>query len=157
MQAALAAGIVVVLLAMPRLGISGLLAGSPPADLGAQAGRLKPCPDRPNCVSSQASAEAQRVDALVFEGEADAALERIAALLRAMPRVRIVARAPGYLRAECVSRWWGFVDDLEFLVDSSQSRVHVRSASRLGYSDLGVNRRRVEAIRAAFERAAVER
>jgi uncharacterized protein (DUF1499 family) len=64
-----------------------------------------------------------------------------------MPRMRIVEEQPGYLRVESSSRLIGFVDDVEFLVDAEHHVVHVRSASRMGYSDLGVNRQRVEDIR----------
>lgn len=126
-------------------------AGAVPADLGVKDGRLRPCPDKPNCVCSQAS-DAHHVQPLAFEGSADSALSRLKAIVAAMPRMRIVHEAPHYLRAESESRLFGFVDDLELLVAPDAHVVHVRSASRLGRSDFGVNRKRVEAIRASFAR-----
>jgi len=77
-----------------------------------------------------------------------AELEKI---LRAMPRTTIAERRPDYLRAE-VRSLLGFVDDVEFFVDSSRNLLHMRSASRTGYWDLGVNRKRLETIRAQFQR-----
>jgi uncharacterized protein (DUF1499 family) len=130
---------------------AGLFAGTPPTDLGVREGRLKPCPATPNCVSSQAQDASHRVAALRFQGSAQVAFERLKAVLAAMPRMRIVEARDGYLRAEAASRLFGFVDDLEFYFDAPTAQVHVRSASRIGYSDLGVNRARVEAIRKAFE------
>jgi uncharacterized protein (DUF1499 family) len=127
-----------------------MFAGTAPADLGVNAGRLKPCPAKPNCVSSQAQDESHRVAPLAFQGSARSALERLKSILKAMPRTRIVLETRDYLRVEAASRVFGFVDDLELFVDAGADRVHVRSASRRGYSDFGVNRQRVEAIRSAF-------
>ena len=76
------------------------------------------------------------------------AFERLVTLVAGEPRVRIIVQQPGYLYAEFTSRWLGFVDDVEFLLDEPRARIDVRSASRLGYSDLGVNRRRIEHLRA---------
>ncbi|MCC6533841.1 MAG: DUF1499 domain-containing protein [Burkholderiales bacterium] len=132
---------------MPRL-----FAGKPPADLGVTAGRLKPCPTTPNCVHSQSAGRAH-IDPLVFRGNADAALRGVRSILAAMPRVRVVEHTDDYLRAEASSRWLGFIDDVEFLLDPDASVIHVRSAARMGYSDFGVNRARVERIRAAFAAA----
>ena len=134
---------------MSRPGFAGWFAGAAPADPGVSEGRLKPCPVRPNCVSSQASG-ASHVPALVFQGDSATVLQRLKTVLESMPRMRIVAQTPTYIRAEAASRIFGFVDDVEFLLDAQARLVHVRSASRLGYSDLGVNRRRIEAVRAAF-------
>lgn len=137
------------LLAMSAMGHAGGLTGAAPADIGAKDGRLRPCPARPNCVCSQAT-DAHFVKPLSFEGTVDAAMARLKQILIAMPRTRIVEERPTYLRAQAASRLFGFVDDLEFVAEAGQGIVHVRSASRVGYSDLGVNRRRVEAIRGLF-------
>jgi len=135
---------------MSASAFAGLFAGTPPTDLGVREGRLKPCPGKPNCVSSQAQDESHRVAPLLFQGSAQVAFERLKAVLAAMPRTRIVEEGEGYLRAEAASRLFGFVDDIEFYLDAAAAQLHVRSASRIGYSDLGVNRARVEAIRKAF-------
>jgi len=115
--------------------------------------RLEPCPQSPNCVSSQAWDAEQRVPPFTFVGSAADALDTLAALIEADPAARIVERRGIYLRAEYRSRWLRFVDDLELLADEEGGVVHVRSASRLGWSDLGANRHRVEALHRAFAEA----
>ena len=127
-----------------------LFAGSAPATLGARGGRLGDCPDRPNCVSSQVSDEGHTVKPFGFTGNAGAAMSRLATLIETQEGARIVTRRADYLHAEYQSKLMGFVDDLELLADRAAHVIHVRSASRLGYSDFGVNRARVEALRAAF-------
>jgi uncharacterized protein (DUF1499 family) len=117
--------------------------------------RLDPCPQSPNCVSSQTWNPDQRVAPIPFEGTAEQVLDRFAALIEATPGSRVVERRGIYLHAEYQSRILRFVDDLELLVDEERGQVHVRSASRRGWSDLGVNRRRVEALREAFARELV--
>jgi uncharacterized protein (DUF1499 family) len=66
------------------------------------------------------------------------------------PGATLVTQRPGYLHAECRTKWMGFVDDVEFLLDPAARVIHVRSASRLGRRDFGTNRERIEAIRAAL-------
>ncbi|MFW6293730.1 MAG: DUF1499 domain-containing protein [Spirochaetota bacterium] len=109
--------------------------------------RLAPCPTTPNCVSSYAQDEVHAVEPLPLPAEDDAtgALRRI---VESFPRTRIVTVDDEYLHATFASRIFRFVDDVEFLVDRTAGLVHVRSASRLGHGDLGVNRKRVEEIRA---------
>ena len=109
---------------------------------------LAPCPDTPNCVSSLAPDVEHRVEPFTISGGAIgwAALRDAVA---AMPRTTIVDEREGYLHAECRSRIFRFVDDLELHQESSGSRVDVRSASRVGHGDMGVNRERVESLRAA--------
>jgi uncharacterized protein (DUF1499 family) len=116
--------------------------------------RLAPCPQSPNCVSSQAWNPDQRVPPFTFVGTAADALATLAALIEADPAARIVEQRSGiYLHAEYRSRWLHFVDDLELAADEEAGVVHVRSASRRGWSDFGVNRRRVEALHRAFAEA----
>lgn len=121
-----------------------------PADLGVSDGKLAPCPSSPNCVSSQAEDPGHRVDPLPFEGEATAALQRVRVVLEGWPRTTIVESSAGYIRAECRTRLMRYIDDLELLVDEANRVIHVRSASRVGHSDFGANRRRVEALGAAL-------
>lgn len=116
-------------------------AGEPPQDIGIQNGRLTPCPDSPNCVSSYATDESHGIAPLA------ATIPQIESVLLDMERTNIVASRGNYLYAEFTSRLLGFVDDVEFLYDPGTAVTHVRSASRLGYSDLGANRSRIEAIR----------
>ena len=119
-------------------------------ELPASARLLPPCPRSPNCVSSLAADEAHRVAPLRFEGDAAEACERLRAALARLPGARIVEDAGLRLRVEATTRWLRFVDDLELVVVPGDGLVHVRSASRVGWSDLGANRRRVEHLRRLF-------
>ena len=112
--------------------------------------QLAPCPERPNCVSSLAEDERHRVEPLALRGSADESLARLRRIVEEMPGAKVSETGEGYLRAEFRSRIFRFVDDLELLADPAAGVVHVRSASRVGYSDLGVNRRRVQQIRSRY-------
>lgn len=112
--------------------------------------QLPACPDRPNCVSSQSADAAHAIEPISYRDTPEAALARLRSILADMPRTTIKKEQAGYLHAEVRSRVFRFVDDVEFLLDADHRLIHVRSASRTGYSDLGVNRRRVERIRKAF-------
>lgn len=116
-------------------------AGERPASLGVQDNRLATCPDSPNCVSSFDTRESHGIEPLTGN------LAQVRAALEQMPRASIISSEGNYLYAEFTSRLMGFVDDVEFLADPAAGVVHVRSASRLGHSDLGVNRERVENLR----------
>jgi len=120
-------------------------AGAPPP-LGSGAD-LKPCPSTPNCVSSRESDQAHRVDPLPLRGSAAAGLAAIRRVILSLPRSRIAAEGPGFLHAEFRSLVFRFVDDVDVVVDEPAGLIHIRSAARVGTSDMGVNRRRVEQIR----------
>jgi len=119
-----------------------------PTRLGTTEGRLAACPDSPNCVSSQSDAAYSRIDPLPFTDSPESAHARLQSAIASIPRTRLVRKDDDYLHYEFRSLVCRFVDDIEFLVDRSAKVIHVRSASRLGYSDLGANRKRVELIRA---------
>ena len=121
-----------------------------PANLGVTDGRLSDCPSSPNCVSTQAGDADHRMEPIPFTGSSDEAMQRIKDLVAEMPRTKIVTVEDNYLHAEFRSAFFRFVDDVEFLIDPEEQLIHFRSASRVGYSDLGVNRRRMEHIRQAF-------
>ena len=116
-------------------------AGEPPQDIGVRDGRLIACPESPNCVSSYESSEEHAIAAL------DGNLNQIQQILVAMDGANIVEQSNNYLYAEFTSSLMGYVDDVEFLYDAASNTTQVRSASRVGYSDMGANRSRVEAIR----------
>ena len=135
----------------------GLLGGKPPEDLGVRAGRLKPPAQTPNSVSSQAALypdHPQRAYAAIrpiaYSGDAQEAMARLTRLLEQTPGCVLVKREADYLYAQWTTRRLKFIDDVEFLLDPATSVIHVRSASRLGSGDLGVNRLRVEELRARF-------
>lgn len=144
---------VVVLIAAGVLLQRRLVMPEEPAGLGARDGRLAPCPGTPNCVSSFAEDADHRVEPLALDREPSAALATLEQILGAMPRTAVVDVGDGYLRAEATSRIFGYVDDLEVLIDPGTGKIHFRSASRTGYSDLGVNRKRVQDLARAFARA----
>jgi len=131
----------------------GLFSGTRPDDLGVKDGRFAPCKPTPNCVSSfadKASDPGHFVEPLRFAGEPEAAFAKLKAVVRGSERVTVVREEPRYLYAEFRTRLMGFVDDVEFLLDPAAKTIHVRSASRLGRRDFGVNRERIESLRAAF-------
>ena len=113
--------------------------------------KLRPCPATPNCVSSLAGDQKHFIEPISYEGESAVAQQELLGVLKSFKRVRMVRVEEGYIHAEFVSSIFRFVDDVEFYFDSSRKLIQVRSASRTGYSDLGVNRRRIEAIREQFD------
>ena len=131
-----------------------MLSGRRPTNLGVTGGRLSPPKRTPNCVSSQAdpSDAVHYVAPIPHRAAASEAMAAARRAVESMERARIVREAPDYLYAECRSRLLGYVDDLELYFDAPAGLFHVRSASRLGRRDFGVNRKRVEALRAALER-----
>ena len=114
---------------------------------GLTPGPLKPCPDAPNCVSSMDQREKYHVDPLDYDGDWVAARDRIVGMLLRMNRTDVVAVEERYVRAECRSMVFRFVDDLELYFDDREKVIHLRSAARTGYTDFGVNRKRIERIR----------
>lgn len=128
------------LIMIPLLTLLGC-AGERPANLGVQGDNLGTCPDSPNCVSSAETRDSHYIAPLA------ASLGVIRQVLQEMPEARIVSEEGNYLYAEFTSRLMGFVDDVEFFTDPATDITQVRSASRLGKSDLGVNRKRIEGIR----------
>ncbi|MBK7974566.1 MAG: DUF1499 domain-containing protein [Deltaproteobacteria bacterium] len=121
--------------------------GTRPANLGATNGALAPCPASPNCVNDRATDDTHKIAPLTYAGARADAMDKLAALVEGTPRARIVSRTDDYLNAEYTSLVWRFVDDVEFLFDADGRTIHVRSASRVGYGDMGVNRKRVEDVR----------
>lgn len=130
--------------------------GTRPSNLGVRNGRFVSCPSTANCVNSQARATdvEHHVEPLSYEGsEADAMERLVFVLTEVMPRIEVITRTEDYLHAEATSLIFRFVDDVEFSFPPDAPLIHCRSASRLGASDLGVNRERIEEIRAAFGEA----
>jgi len=123
-----------------------------PRNLGVTDGKLAPCPTSPNCVSSQADDEKHRVAPLSLAGTPAETMRRITSVLVETPRVSIITRTDNYLHAEFRSALFRFVDDVEVYIDEDEGAIHFRSASRTGYSDFGVNRKRVEALKKESQR-----
>lgn len=152
----LVVGSLVVAVLAVLAGQMGLLRGTPPSDLGVKGGRLKPPSKTPNSVSSQADLwpdapqrEYARIAPIALAGgDGRATIEHIAQVVEGLPGARIVERRDDYLHAQFTTAVMRFVDDVEFWFDPAAGVVQVRSASRVGRKDFGVNRARVENIRA---------
>ena len=132
--------------------ISGVLlwsCASNPPKVELVDGKLRPCPESPNCVSSESDRTSSRVEPLTFQGLPEKAWNDLKETIRQMGG-NIEQEHDGYLWATFTSKLFRFVDDVEFRMVSSDGVIHVRSGSRVGYSDLGVNRRRVEKLRTLF-------
>ena len=150
--------IIALSLALLGAGRAGWLAGSPLSTPGVDNGRLAPPATTPNSVSSQADLypghpqlEYARIAPLAYSGDGFGAMVRLATVIRQMDGAHIEREKPDYLYAQFRTPWLGFVDDVEFWQDPAASVIQLRSASRIGKSDLGLNRQRIEAIRQRFK------
>jgi len=114
---------------------------------------LAPCPDSPNCVSTESTRTSQRVPTVAFTDAPAAALARARAALLAEPRSTVTTERTGYVRGECRSFLFRFVDDVDIVVDPVARVFRFRSASRTGSSDMGVNRKRIERIAARLQQS----
>jgi uncharacterized protein (DUF1499 family) len=131
----------------------GLFSGKRPTDLGYTNGKFKPTPSSPNAVSSTTAKDDKHyIEPLKFDGAAEVAWKRLNDIITAQKGATVVSTNAGYTYAEFKTPLMGYIDDVEFALDTSATAIQVRSASRLGESDLGLNRKRVEAIRAAFDK-----
>jgi uncharacterized protein (DUF1499 family) len=135
--------------ALPFFG--GIFAGQTPNNLGLQEGKLAPCPASPNCVVSQDADVSHIISPISYQGESKAVRQQLLQVLSVVPGTKIIEQTDNYIRAESASRLMGFVDDIEFYFPETEKVIHLRSAARLGESDLGVNRRRLEQIRLALQ------
>lgn len=131
--------------------------GTRPVNLGIKEGRLAPCPSTPNCMSSDDADSAHSIQAFQLIAPPVEAWRALRAALESLPRTKIINASEDYIRAECSSAVFGFVDDLELHLRSVQNSIAVRSASRLGHSDFGVNRKRVENLRGLLAKQGVVR
>ena len=114
-------------------------------------GNLSPCPDSPNCVSSQETNASHTTQAFKASGTNKEVMKKLRACIKKMGG-KIITRTGPYLHAEFRSKWFRFADDLECIYNEAEEKVDVRSAARLGYSDFGVNKKRVEELRRLFEK-----
>ncbi len=134
------------------MGILIFCMGCKAPKIGLTPAGLPPCPDSPNCVTSQTKTVKQAVRPLTYSTKRATAFAKIKQIVSNQDNATIVAETIDYLHVEFRSKFMGFVDDMEFWFPEDQPLIHVRSAARLGYSDFGVNRKRVQQIRALFEK-----
>jgi len=139
------------------IGLVGLMVlagcgGRMPEDLGVEGGMLGGCPESPNCVSSASpsSDEQHGIAPFAIRGDGQAAWAALVGAVETLPRTEIVRNESGYLQAVQTSALMRYNDDFEFLLDLGAGVIHVRSASRVGYGDMGVNRDRIETVRSAL-------
>jgi uncharacterized protein (DUF1499 family) len=136
---------IAIFLALP--GEKTMFAGKRPTNLGIHSGQLAPCPNSPNCVSSFSQDASHKIEPLTYNSAPTVAMANLKQAIASLDKTKIIDQTDNYLYVEFTSSLIGFVDDVEFLLDQGAKVIHVRSASRLGESDLGVNRKRIETIR----------
>ena len=141
------------------LGLVGLMAASAmskrPETLGITGGKLQSCGGLPNCVSSesiQGTEQRNSMPPIPYDCSPPEAMNRLIRIVAAMPRAKVVSQTSNYLHAEFASLVFRFTDDVEFRIDEADSVIRFRSASRIGISDLGVNRARMEEMARKFAR-----
>jgi uncharacterized protein (DUF1499 family) len=122
--------------------------GTRPENLGVREGKLLECPDKPNCVNSQAKKEdSHYIEPIKYKDDLKTQQTKLLKIISAESRTTLITKTENYLHVEFKSFLFRFIDDTEFYFDDLEKVIHVRSASRLGKSDLGVNRKRIEKIR----------
>ncbi len=115
--------------------------------------QLKPCPSSPNCVSTQTQQKDKKMDPIPFELDHQEVKKVIKDVVKSLPRTELRSESTHYLHYTFKSKIFGFIDDVEFLIDGAQKLIHFRSASRTGYSDLGVNKKRMTELSNAIQHA----
>jgi uncharacterized protein (DUF1499 family) len=150
--AAIITGVLALILAGGLIALNRSQGGRSVGSPNLAEGVLAPCPESPNCVSTRAPAEDTQhaIEAIPVSGTPADIVAAIAAVVEAQPRMAVVERGDRYLRATATSALFHFVDDVDFIVDPDAAVVHMRSASRVGEGDMGVNRRRYELFRDAI-------
>ena len=124
-------------------------AGTPPKQAGVYQLQLRDCPSSPNCVSSHEINTEHYILPIATPHQPQTSIEQLKNIVSTHPNMSLIKQTDNYLYVQFTSSVLGFVDDLEFIVD--ETHIHVRSASRLGYSDFGANRKHIEAIRKQFK------
>lgn len=136
---------------VPLLAIAGLyflsLTTNQPENLGIVNGQLAQCPPSPNCVSTMATLDSQKMPPIAFDGDTNSIKSKIkSTILDSFPRAKLITENEDYLHFQFTSLIFRFVDDVEFLIEDEDNQIHFRSASRVGHSDLGANRKRMTRI-----------
>jgi uncharacterized protein (DUF1499 family) len=143
------AGLIIAFIVL--LAVRSWLSRSNPPELGLQDGALRACSERPNCVLSTASGE-HAIAPIAYPGDRAETERKLRAALALLDRIQFVSESGNYWHVTQTSALFRFIDDIEFQFDDAAAQIQVRSASRVGYSDMGVNRARIESLRAALNR-----
>jgi uncharacterized protein (DUF1499 family) len=132
-----------------------ILAGARPDNLGIDAaGQLAACPSTPNCINSQSQDPEHYIEPFGFESNSESVWQTLEEIVADFDGAEIIADTGTYLYAEFTTKLMGFVDDVEFVLDETDQKIDLRSASRLGESDLGTNRKRLEILRSQLNKQA---
>ena len=115
--------------------------------------QLKLCPESPNCVSTQTQQKNKKMDPIPFKLDPKEVIKVIQGVVKSLPNTHLEKESLNYLHYTFKSKIFRFTDDVEFLIDAEQKLIHFRSASRTGYSDMGVNKKRMTEIKKAIEHA----
>ncbi len=118
--------------------------------IGINGGKFHPCPNSPNCVSTQSIDTKHKIDPIKYSNSLEEAKNKILKIISSLKRTRVITDSENYIHIEFRTAVFKFVDDVEFYFDDSEKIIHFRSAARLGYSDMGVNRKRMENITSLF-------
>ncbi len=118
--------------------------------IGIMDGKFHPCPKSPNCVSTQSTSEKHKMEPIKYSSTLEEAKMKILNIINSLKRSRIKTETDNYIHVEFRTAFFRFVDDVEFYFNESEKAIHFRSAARLGYSDLGVNKKRMENISKLF-------
>jgi uncharacterized protein (DUF1499 family) len=118
--------------------------------IGIVNGKLHPCPKSPNCVSTQAIDDKQKMEPINYPGSLEEAKTKIISIINSLKRSKIITNEENYIHIEFRTATFRFVDDVEFVFDDKERVIHFRSRARMGYSDMGVNRKRMEKITKLF-------
>ena len=111
---------------------------------------LKPCPESPNCVSTQTLQKSKKMDPIPFKLSPKEIIKVIQSVVESLPNTHLEKESSTYLHYTFKSKIFRFTDDVEFLIDAEQKLIHFRSASRTGYSDMGANKKRMTEIKKAI-------
>ncbi len=122
----------------------------------AQPGRLAACPATPNCVSSISTDKKHFIAPVSYSGSRTRAWQVLISTVLSLPRSKLTEQSANYLHFELTSMVFRFTDDVEMMLDPDKNEIQIRSGSRVGYSDFGVNRRRVEKIRKLFQQNSIK-
>ena len=114
--------------------------------------KLYPCPKSPNCVSTQSADEKHKIKPIPYNSTIEEAKKEVIKIIKSLKRTKVITETDNYIHIEFRTAIFKFVDDVEFYFDDSEKIIHFRSASRVGYSDMGVNRKRMENIRKLYLR-----
>jgi uncharacterized protein (DUF1499 family) len=131
-------------------GLFCFCSASRPKNLGVVDGKLIPCPTSPNCVSTQAADDVHAMPALPYNGSKELAMDKLVGVIKSMKRTKVISRTDSYLYVEFTTSLMRYVDDVEFYFDDATKSISFRSASRIGYSDMGVNKKRMREVGTRF-------